>query len=99
VQTCALPICPRTMSPFRMSAVRGAGRRRTVLAATGLVAALALTATACGGSSGDEAGGRAGSGASRAADDTDGKVSLPSDLTDRLEEHGIDVDRWKDGGW
>ncbi|MFJ9668669.1 trypsin-like serine peptidase [Streptomyces sp. NPDC101219] len=87
------------MSSFRMSAFRGPGRRRTVLAAAGLVAALALTATACGGSSGDEAGGRAGPGASRAADDADGKVSLPSDLTDRLKEHGIDVDRWRDGGW
>ncbi|CAL9402527.1 trypsin-like serine peptidase [Streptomyces sp. enrichment culture] len=86
-------------SPASASAARRPGRRRTVLAATGLLAVLALTGTACGGSSGNEVGGRQASGASRAADDADGKVSLPSDLTDRLEEHGIDVDRWTDGGW
>ncbi|GAA3216035.1 hypothetical protein GCM10020256_18010 [Streptomyces thermocoprophilus] len=28
-----------------------------------------------------------------------GKVSLPGDLADRLKEHGIDVDAWKNGGW
>ncbi|GHC04207.1 trypsin-like serine peptidase [Streptomyces rochei] len=80
-------------------------RRRTVLAAAGLVAALALTATACGGSEKDEADAKPDGGASRAADagdtgDTgDGGVQVPADLADRLQEHGIDVDRWKDGGW
>jgi V8-like Glu-specific endopeptidase len=77
-------------------------RRRTVLAATGLVAALALTATACGGSEEDEADAKPSGGTSQAAeagDTGDGKVQLPADLADRLKEHGIDVDRWKDGGW
>ncbi|MFE0722701.1 trypsin-like serine peptidase [Streptomyces rochei] len=77
-------------------------RRRTVLAAAGLVAALALTATACGGSEKDQADAKPDGGASRAADaaDTgDGGVQVPADLADRLQEHGIDVDRWKDGGW
>ncbi|MFA0842185.1 trypsin-like serine peptidase [Streptomyces rochei] len=74
-------------------------RRRTVLAAAGLVAALALTATACGGSEKDEADAKPDGGASRAADAGDGGVQVPADLADRLQEHGIDVDRWKDGGW
>ncbi|CAM5281782.1 V8-like Glu-specific endopeptidase OS=Streptomyces griseomycini OX=66895 GN=FHS37_002459 PE=4 SV=1 [Streptomyces griseomycini] len=42
------------MRSIRTSAPLGRGRR-TVLAATGLVAALALTATACGGSEEDTA--------------------------------------------
>ncbi|MEU1403758.1 hypothetical protein ABZ471_15545 [Streptomyces sp. NPDC005728] len=71
-------------------------RRRTVLAATGLVAALALTATACNGSD-DKAGGQAGAGASQSA--ADGKVQIPADIANRLKEHGIDVDQWKNGGW
>ena len=75
-------------------------RRRTALAATGLVAALALTATACGGSEKDEADAKPGGGTSQAADaGGDGKVEVPAGLADRLKEHGIDVDQWKDGGW
>ncbi|MGW2743712.1 trypsin-like serine peptidase [Streptomyces sp. NPDC001450] len=74
------------------------GRRRTVLAATGLVAALALTATACNGSDDDKAGGQAGAGASQAADDG-GKVHIPADIADKLKKHGIDVDKWQNGGW
>ncbi|MFG2124288.1 trypsin-like serine peptidase [Streptomyces sp. NPDC048710] len=74
------------------------GRRRTVLAATGLVAALALTATACNGSDDAKAGGQAGAGASQAADDG-GKVHIPADIANRLKKHGIDVDKWQNGGW
>ncbi|MGC9378978.1 trypsin-like serine peptidase [Streptomyces sp. MH13] len=77
-------------------------RRRTALAATGLVAALALTATACGGAEKDETDAKPSGGTSQAADtgdSGDGGVQLPADLADRLKEHGIDVDRWKDGGW
>ena len=29
----------------------------------------------------------------------DGKVKIPDDLKDRLKEHGIDLDKWKDGAW
>ncbi|MBU6536534.1 trypsin-like serine peptidase [Streptomyces mayonensis] len=75
--------------------------RRTVLAAAGLVAALALTATACGGTE-DEADAKPDGGASQAADTGDaggGEGGLPADLADRLREHGIDADQWKDGGW
>ncbi|GHI04354.1 hypothetical protein AQI88_39875 [Streptomyces cellostaticus] len=71
-------------------------RRRTLLAATGLVAALALTATACNGD--DKADGQAGAGASQAAGDG-GKVHVPADIANKLKKHGIDVDKWQNGGW
>ncbi|MEU5537066.1 hypothetical protein [Streptomyces sp. NPDC020362] len=71
--------------------------RRAVLAATGLVAALALTATACNGSGDDKAGGQPGASASQA--DGGGKVHIPSDIADKLKKHGIDVDKWQNGGW
>ncbi|MGY0070129.1 trypsin-like serine peptidase [Streptomyces sp. QTS137] len=81
-----------------MSASRRRGRRRA-LAATGLVVALALTATACGGSDDRADAKKSGSGTSQAAgSETDG-VRVPADIADRLEEHGIDADRWRDGGW
>ncbi|MER6530113.1 hypothetical protein [Streptomyces sp. NPDC001508] len=73
------------------------GRRRTVLAATGLVAALALTATACGGSGDEKASDKPG--ASQAAGADDGKAGIPADIAGRLKEHGIDVDKWTGGGW
>ncbi|MDO0911195.1 hypothetical protein QQM39_10110 [Streptomyces sp. DT2A-34] len=75
--------------------------RRSVLAATGLVAALALTATACGGSTADSASDQAEAAASQAADAAagDGKIQLPAELADKLKEHGIDLDQWKDGAW
>ncbi|AZM64467.1 MULTISPECIES: trypsin-like serine peptidase [unclassified Streptomyces] len=83
----------------RTSASRGRGRRRTVLAAAGLVAALALTATACGGSEEDRASDKPDATTSQAADSDGGGVRVPSDIADRLKEHGIDVDKWKNGGW
>ncbi|MFF7733869.1 MULTISPECIES: trypsin-like serine peptidase [unclassified Streptomyces] len=88
------------MRPTRPSSHTGRGggaRRRNspVLAAVALASALALTATAC--ESGDaEAGGEAS--ASATASD-DGKLRIPDDIRDRLREHGIDVDKWKDGAW
>jgi V8-like Glu-specific endopeptidase len=72
------------------------GRRRTspALGALALTSALVLTATAC--EAGDaDAGGAAT--ASAAADD--GKIKIPDDLKDRLKEHGIDLDKWRDGAW
>ncbi|MFE5814952.1 trypsin-like serine peptidase [Streptomyces sp. NPDC056479] len=74
-------------------------RRRSVLAATGLAAALALTATACNGSTGDSASDRADAAASQAADAGDGKIQIPSEIADKLKEHGVDIDKWKDGAW
>ncbi|MFI9823870.1 trypsin-like serine peptidase [Streptomyces sp. NPDC052013] len=86
------------MRSIRTSAPRRRGRRG-VVAATGLVAALALTATACGGSGEDKASGKPDATTSQAADSDAGKVRIPSDIADKLEEHGIDVDKWKEGGW
>ncbi|AVV40115.1 hypothetical protein PYK79_29015 [Streptomyces sp. ID05-04B] len=72
-------------------------RRRTspVLSALALASVLALTATAC--DSGDaDASGQASASAS-ATDD--GKITIPDDIKDRLKEHGIDLDKWKNGAW
>ncbi|MEY9994819.1 V8-like Glu-specific endopeptidase [Streptomyces sp. V4I8] len=80
-------------------------KRRSVLAATCLVAALALTATACGGSVEDSASDKAAAAASQAADlgngdgNGNGKIQIPTDIADKLKEHGIDVDKWTSGGW
>ncbi|CAM5329016.1 Secreted protein OS=Streptomyces aurantiogriseus OX=66870 GN=GCM10010251_45680 PE=4 SV=1 [Streptomyces aurantiogriseus] len=83
------------MRSTRTPVARLRGRRRSLLA-TGLVAALALTATACAGSGDGKA--DASASASQAAAG-DGKVSIPSDIADKLREHGIDVDDWASGGW
>ncbi|MER5715308.1 hypothetical protein [Streptomyces sp. NPDC002132] len=74
-------------------------RRRTspVLGAVALVSALALTATACDSGEAD-AGGRASASASASAAD-DGKITIPDDIKDRLKEHGIDLDKWRNGAW
>lgn len=77
---------------------RRRGRRRTVLAATGLVAALALTATACNGSDDAKSSDRPGATAT-SADGDGGKAELPADIASKLKEHGIDVDKWANGGW
>ncbi|MEV6962262.1 hypothetical protein AB0M97_24335 [Streptomyces sp. NPDC051207] len=85
------------MRSTRTSVATGRGRR-SVLAAAAAVAALALTATACGGS-GDTAGDEPAATTSQAADTGDGRARVPAGLADRLKEHGIDADQWKDGGW
>lgn len=82
--------------PF--TARRGRSARRTtspVLAAVGLAATLALTATACG--SGDStASDRPATPASQNGDD---KIKIPDDIKNKLKEHGIDIDKWKNGAW
>ncbi|MFF7864883.1 trypsin-like serine peptidase [Streptomyces qaidamensis] len=73
-----------------------AGRRNPpVLAAVALASALTLTATAC--ESGDATAGGEASASATASDD--GKLRIPDDIRDRLREHGIDVDKWKNGAW
>ncbi|MFJ4819131.1 trypsin-like serine peptidase [Streptomyces sp. NPDC088801] len=73
-----------------------AGRRNSpVLAAVALASALALTATAC--ESGDATAG--GEASASATPSDDGKLRIPDDIRDRLREHGIDVDKWKNGAW
>jgi V8-like Glu-specific endopeptidase len=73
-----------------------AGRRRPALAVTGLVAALALTATACGG---DDGKADAAPSSSAQGSGGDSGSGLGDDLAGRLKDHGIDVDQWKQGGW
>ncbi|MEU6610519.1 hypothetical protein ABZ922_36720 [Streptomyces shenzhenensis] len=87
----------RSIRPsFTVRRGRSAGRRTSpVLAAVALVSALALTATACNSDGDDTAGGQAS--ASAAADD--GKIKIPEDIKERLKEHGIDLDQWKNGAW
>ncbi|MDN3292700.1 hypothetical protein QWM81_01290 [Streptomyces ficellus] len=68
---------------------------RPLLAAASVAAALALTATACGPGE-DNAGGAP---TASAGQTPDGKITIPDDLKDRLKEHGIDLDKWKNGEW
>ncbi|MEU8653888.1 hypothetical protein [Streptomyces sp. NPDC048737] len=75
---------------------RNASRRTSpALGAVALASALVLTATACD-SGGADAGNQAGASASAAGD---GKITIPDDIKDRLKEHGIDLDKWKNGAW
>ncbi|WLW51751.1 trypsin-like serine peptidase [Streptomyces sp. YU58] len=87
----------RSIRPSFTARRGGNARRRTspVLAAVALASALALTATACD-SGNAEAGGEA---SSSAASEGDGKITIPDNLKDRLKEHGIDIDKWKNGEW
>ncbi|QNP69785.1 hypothetical protein IAG44_10205 [Streptomyces roseirectus] len=87
---------PSIRPPF--TARRGRRARRgssPALSALALVSVLALTATACDGGD-DQA---SGSPSASAAESDGGKVQLPSDLVDRLRQHGIDLDKWKNGAW
>ncbi|MFF9061725.1 trypsin-like serine peptidase [Streptomyces sp. NPDC014882] len=80
------------------SARRGRNASRRISPALGAVAlasVLALTATAC-----DSGGADAQADASAsAAGSGDGKITIPDDIKDRLKEHGIDLDKWKNGAW
>ena len=69
---------------------------RPSLAATAIAAALALTATAC--QSGEDNGRRQAKPLPRTAADEDG-AAFPQDLADKLKEHGLDLDKWKNGEW
>ncbi|MBT2396826.1 serine protease [Streptomyces sp. ISL-100] len=71
---------------------------RPLLAATTIAAALALTATACGPGE-EEAAGKAADGPSASAPAGGAEAALPADLADKLKEHGVDIGKWKDGGW
>ncbi|MEU8629294.1 hypothetical protein [Streptomyces sp. NPDC048669] len=67
---------------------------RPLLAVTGLVAALTLTATACG-SSEDKAADKPA--ATETAGAGDGGLS--AGLADTLKKHGVDPEKWKNGEW
>ncbi|MFF1920880.1 trypsin-like serine peptidase [Streptomyces sp. NPDC058221] len=69
---------------------------RPLLAATGLVAALALTATACGPSE-DQSADKPAAGESASGSGADGGLS--AGLADTLKKHGVDPEKWKSGEW
>ncbi|MFD9488447.1 trypsin-like serine peptidase [Streptomyces sp. NPDC059991] len=88
------------MRPTRPNSAARGGRgalRRTspVLAALGLTAALALTATACGPGGDDKADAKP----TASATAGDGGLQIPDEIKDRLKKHGIDPDKWKNGEW
>ncbi|MER7896390.1 hypothetical protein ABTX62_09740 [Streptomyces sp. NPDC096046] len=87
----------RSTRPRSAIGRKGRARRRNspVLAAVALASVLALTATAC--DSGDATADGEASASATASDD--GKFRIPADLRDRLREHGIDIDQWKNGAW
>ncbi|KEF18071.1 MULTISPECIES: trypsin-like serine peptidase [Streptomyces] len=71
--------------------------RRPVLAAAALTAVVALTATGCG-PEGNQADGKP----SQSADQGSaggGGFTIPKDIQDKLKEHGVDLDKWKNGEW
>ncbi|GAA2330633.1 hypothetical protein OKJ48_16065 [Streptomyces kunmingensis] len=82
------------MRSTRPSAVRGRGRR-SVLAATGIAAALALTATAC--NDGEDS--AAAKPAAASSQGSQSGAELPADIADKLKKHGIDPDKWESGAW
>ncbi|MFD3733300.1 trypsin-like serine peptidase [Streptomyces sp. NPDC058632] len=86
----------RSIRPSSTSRRGGRARRGTspVLTAVAFASVLALTATACG--SGDDTAGGEASATAAAGDD---KIQIPSDIADRLKEHGIDIDKWRNGDW
>ncbi|MFJ9037665.1 trypsin-like serine peptidase [Streptomyces sp. NPDC102406] len=86
------------MRSIRPSAARGR-RHRTVLAATGLAAALALTATACDDGKDSKTGNDTAGGAAASSQGSDGGAGLSADIAGRLRQHGIDPDEWKNGAW
>ncbi|MFE7391666.1 trypsin-like serine peptidase [Streptomyces sp. NPDC057582] len=88
------------MRPTRpvLTARPGRSGRRTpssVLAVAAVTAVLALTATACGPSE-DGANAEPSNSVGQTSDD---KITIPDDLRDRLKEHGVDLDKWKNGEW
>lgn len=91
------------MRPIRplFAARRGRGTRRStssVPAILAVSAALALTATACGPGD-DNADAKPTAATTDAGSGADKPIEIPDDIKDRLKEHGIDVDKWKNGEW
>ncbi|MDI3418826.1 trypsin-like serine peptidase [Streptomyces luteolus] len=93
------------MRPIRplFAARRGRSVRRTTSSVLAVSAALALTATACGPGE-DNADGKptasaTADGGSAGGSGEDKPIEIPDDIKDRLKEHGIDVDKWRNGEW
>ncbi|MFD7921488.1 trypsin-like serine peptidase [Streptomyces sp. NPDC059740] len=73
---------------------------RQVCAAVALTAALAMGTTACGPED-DNAGGQPSESATAATTGGSGAggFTIPKGLQDKLKQHGIDLDKWKNGEW
>ncbi|MFF8710474.1 trypsin-like serine peptidase [Streptomyces sp. NPDC015184] len=69
---------------------------RSLLAATGVAAALALTATACGPEE-DNAADKPAAAESAGGENSGG--SLSDELAEQLKKHGVDPDKWRNGEW
>ncbi|MDK0522696.1 hypothetical protein [Streptomyces sp. ML-6] len=69
---------------------------RSLLAATGIAAALALTATACGPEE-DNAADKPAAAESAGGENSGG--SLSDELAEQLKKHGVDPDKWRNGEW
>ncbi|MFH8220806.1 trypsin-like serine peptidase [Streptomyces sp. NPDC018057] len=86
-----------------VTARRGGRSRRTatpVLATVALVSTLALTATGCNGDDTDASDRPTAAAQTGGAGATgDGKITIPDDIRKKLKEHGIDIDKWKNGAW
>ncbi|MFI0537928.1 trypsin-like serine peptidase [Streptomyces sp. WSLK1-3] len=90
----------RMMLTVRGEGGRGARRRSApALAAVALASVLALAATGCDSGSGSGNPDANAQSPAPVASEGDGKITIPDDIKDRLKEHGIDVDKWKDGAW
>lgn len=88
------------MRPLRPTSTERRGERvsrRTLpaMAALGLTAVLALTATACG--PGDDNASDKPSGTPSSS--PDGKVVIPDNVRSALKKHGVNLDQWKHGEW
>lgn len=69
---------------------------RPTLAAASVAAVLTLTATACGPGGEESAGDKPSASAGQGLAD---RLTIPDDIKDRLKEHGIDLDKWRNGEW
>jgi V8-like Glu-specific endopeptidase len=79
-----------------VSSIRRPGRRRPLVAAASVTAAIALTATGCAGGSQDRAGAQATPSAQApSAQDIGIPKNLPKDLPTSLK----DLDKWREGAW
>ncbi|WP_405913519.1 hypothetical protein OG760_27740 [Streptomyces sp. NBC_00963] len=89
----------RPLRPTSTERRRGRTSRRTVpaMAAVGLTAALALTATGCG--PGNDNASDKPAATAPPSSSSDGKVVIPDNVKGALKKHGIDLDKWKHGEW
>ncbi|MFI1940973.1 trypsin-like serine peptidase [Streptomyces purpureus] len=72
---------------------------RPIPAVAGLAAVLALTATACGPTEDTAASKPAASSPAAADGGGQGGDKLPGELADKLKQHGVDPEKWKNGEW